>query len=154
MRKQGLLFQKAGAEIFLVVIAKDRHCNSIVAEEILDGERSKKITTGGDSDGQTKCCSKLLRHQNRISIGDSDRRVQLGKINDCRNELIGYALNAMIPNLATYAQYRRLCRFNRVDLDRGVDGAEVLTDAHDRAPRANTSRESMRNETDPRELSK
>jgi hypothetical protein len=103
VRKQGLLLQQARAKVLLVIVAEDGDYNRLVAEKILDGKRGKKIAAGRDADGEAESCSKLLRHQNRISIRDGYGRIQLREIDDRGDELVGYALNAMVSTLTAHA---------------------------------------------------
>src|ERR1700733_12670000 len=114
-----------------------------MAEEVLNRERGKKITARGDTDGESKSCGQLLRHQNRVSVGDGDGSVQLRQIYDRGDELVRDTLDAMISHLATCAQYRGLGRLDRVDLDRWVDGTEMLSDTHDRSASPHSCGERM-----------
>ena len=79
----------------------------------------------------------LLRHQNRVAVGDGHDFVELVELDDGWNELVRDALDAMLSGLVSGRQGRRLGRFQRMHVDGSIARFEIATCAHHRAPGPN-----------------
>lgn len=95
----GFVAQQIGAEVLLVGVAEDRHDHGVVSEFVLHGERGEEVGAARDADAEPQVGRELLRHEDRVTVVDSDDAIEFGEMHDGRDELVADTLDAM-PQIA------------------------------------------------------
>ena len=67
-----------------------------------------KFAPRGDADPETQRRGELLRHQDRVAVVNGYDPIQLVEFDDRRDELVRHALDAVMPDLVTGRERRRL----------------------------------------------
>ena len=131
-------------QVFLVVVTEDGRNGRLASELVLNGQSANQIGPGGYTDSNTKLGSKFLGHDDGIAIVRSHNFINLIQFHDCRNEIIGHALNAVCAGFISGRQGRRFGRFKRMDFHVGMRVTQRPANAHDGAACTDPSDEGIR----------
>ena len=155
LRKSGLdrlLAEQVRAQVLLIVVGQDRDHDRIRPELVLDHQGAQDVRPGRDADGHPDLGGQLLGHDDGIAVVDRDDRVELGQVDDGRDELVADALDAVLADLVPRGHGRRVGGLERMELDGGILLPQEAARAHDRPARPDPGDEGVGTQSLPAEL--
>src|SRR5215471_8310805 len=137
----GLLAHQVGGEVLGAAVREHGRHHGARAQLALHHQRADEVGARGDPDREAERGGELLRHEDRVAVRDRDHVIELLEPHDLGDELVGDALDAVMPHAPPGRERGRLGGLERVDAHAGLHALQVAAHAHHRAAGADAGHE-------------